>query len=678
MAGFSRILLCITMFVILALPCSALSIRCLSIASNGDVTVTWNPSGTSSASYRSWHVYHSIAAAGPYSLVDSNNIYTDTSEIHIGANAGLNPAWYVIIYKSNNGSADILSDTVRTIGLNLINPNSGYANLSWNPIHVPPLASSSIYYQIYREYPAGVITLIDSINVLTAPVPMVYNDLISICNDTIKYHIELIDQSGCISNSIVKADKFQDFHPPDLVEIDSVSIDPVTGNVVIGWLQSPDADANRYVVHIINGANANSIDTVYGRSITAYASTINGSAMSQAFVLLVMDSCDNKPNLSQIHSTIFTTAQFNRCEKSIQLDWSPYDAWGTPVNYEILVSVNGAGETSAGFTTATSFIDTNIVSGNIYCYRIRAHETVSLRTSSSNRVCITPAFPPPPDYSYIRKVSVTGSNSVLIEAFVDASSSVSGYELQRSLSPLGPFITIASVTVTGVSDISFTDDVSTSEGPWYYQIITLDSCQLPVYTSQISQTILLTATAEDNYLNAVNWTNYSDWAGNVNSYNLYRSINGVMDPVPFMTFSSSDFNFIDSVLEDFFSGGEFCYVIEAIEGSGNPYFFLDSVRSNEVCVEQSPLIFIPNAFHPGGGLNEIFYPSNSFVNPEGYSLDIFDRWGERIFHSEDPHQGWDGSSHKKFAQEGIYIYLLKAKDPDGNEIFKKGSVTLIR
>jgi gliding motility-associated-like protein len=105
---------------------------------------------------------------------------------------------------------------------------------------------------------------------------------------------------------------------------------------------------------------------------------------------------------------------------------------------------------------------------------------------------------------------------------------------------------------------------------------------------------------------------------------------------------------------------------------------LDSARSNEVCLNQDPAIFIPNAFHPGGSLNDIFYPSNGFVDTKSYSLHIFNRWGEVVFQTNNPRVGWDGSSNGKRAPEAVYIYRLIATTSDGTPIEKVGSVTLIR
>ena len=105
---------------------------------------------------------------------------------------------------------------------------------------------------------------------------------------------------------------------------------------------------------------------------------------------------------------------------------------------------------------------------------------------------------------------------------------------------------------------------------------------------------------------------------------------------------------------------------------------MDTSRSNEICLTQTPIIFIPNAFHPGGLYNEVFYCSNAFVSAVDYSFDIYNRWGENIFHTTNPQEGWTGTVNGQQAPEAIYIYRLKTKNADGSDLEKVGSVTLIR
>jgi gliding motility-associated-like protein len=75
------------------------------------------------------------------------------------------------------------------------------------------------------------------------------------------------------------------------------------------------------------------------------------------------------------------------------------------------------------------------------------------------------------------------------------------------------------------------------------------------------------------------------------------------------------------------------------------------------CVSKS---FIPNAFSPNGdGLNDIFKPT--LINFENYSLEIYNRWGEKIFESTDVKLGWDAFYQGEAVQDGVYHYFMRYK-----------------
>jgi len=75
------------------------------------------------------------------------------------------------------------------------------------------------------------------------------------------------------------------------------------------------------------------------------------------------------------------------------------------------------------------------------------------------------------------------------------------------------------------------------------------------------------------------------------------------------------------------------------------------------CVSKS---FIPSAFTPNGdGLNDIFRPT--LINFEDYRLVIYNRWGEKIFESDDSDFGWDGTYKGAAVQNGVYSFVMRYK-----------------
>ena len=92
-----------------------------------------------------------------------------------------------------------------------------------------------------------------------------------------------------------------------------------------------------------------------------------------------------------------------------------------------------------------------------------------------------------------------------------------------------------------------------------------------------------------------------------------------------------------------------------------------------------PIVYIPNAFTPNDDkLNDNFHLSGSYLdNLEDFEIYIYDRWGEVVFHSNDPYFVWDGS-YKKRDRIDVFIYQMNYRLGKQKEIlYKKGSVTCI-
>ena len=83
----------------------------------------------------------------------------------------------------------------------------------------------------------------------------------------------------------------------------------------------------------------------------------------------------------------------------------------------------------------------------------------------------------------------------------------------------------------------------------------------------------------------------------------------------------------------------------------------------------SSYVNIPNVFTPNGDqLNQFFTIDDRLV---GTTFDVFDRWGQRVYHSDDYKNNWDGDD----LPSGVYFYLL-----NGGEciVEKKGTLTILR
>ncbi|MBK7666170.1 MAG: gliding motility-associated C-terminal domain-containing protein [Sphingobacteriaceae bacterium] len=91
-------------------------------------------------------------------------------------------------------------------------------------------------------------------------------------------------------------------------------------------------------------------------------------------------------------------------------------------------------------------------------------------------------------------------------------------------------------------------------------------------------------------------------------------------------------------------------------------------------------IYVPNAFTPNAdGVNDIFQPKGFGVVK--YEINIFDRWGERVFHTTTFEEGWDGTFQgrgQNICKEDSYTWIINATSVFGKSHELKGHVTLIR
>jgi gliding motility-associated-like protein len=96
-----------------------------------------------------------------------------------------------------------------------------------------------------------------------------------------------------------------------------------------------------------------------------------------------------------------------------------------------------------------------------------------------------------------------------------------------------------------------------------------------------------------------------------------------------------------------------------------------------ITVYEAYNFYIPNSFSPNGdGLNDVFLPkAEGIVN---YSMEIFDRWGQIIFRTNDVSVGWDGTYQQKPCSNDTYVWKINFKIRGGISKNLTGSVSVIR
>jgi gliding motility-associated-like protein len=102
-----------------------------------------------------------------------------------------------------------------------------------------------------------------------------------------------------------------------------------------------------------------------------------------------------------------------------------------------------------------------------------------------------------------------------------------------------------------------------------------------------------------------------------------------------------------------------------------------ATASVTIVVEENSSIVIPNIFSPNGdGTNDFLTITSTGI--QEMNIDIFNRWGQKVYVISAPGQSWDGKlSNGQDASEGTYFYLLKAIGFDKKEYERQGPVMLV-
>ncbi len=90
----------------------------------------------------------------------------------------------------------------------------------------------------------------------------------------------------------------------------------------------------------------------------------------------------------------------------------------------------------------------------------------------------------------------------------------------------------------------------------------------------------------------------------------------------------------------------------------NQYGCKDTI-SKYVEIGPEYTFYIPNTFTPNeDGTNEMF--TGTGIGIKGYKMWIYDRWGEKLYYTEDITKGWDGSVKGIQDKDKVDVYTYRA------------------
>jgi len=117
-----------------------------------------------------------------------------------------------------------------------------------------------------------------------------------------------------------------------------------------------------------------------------------------------------------------------------------------------------------------------------------------------------------------------------------------------------------------------------------------------------------------------------------------------------------------------------------------PYAVTLIVKSDKGCMDtitqlivvgEDYGIYVPNSFTPNGdGLNDVFSAKGYGISK--FEMSIFDRWGEKMFTTNDIHNAWDGKYRGILCKEDAYTWKIDLVNVFGKSKELTGHVTLIK
>lgn len=393
--------------------------------------------------------------------------------------------------------------------------------------------------------------------------------------------------------------------------------------------------------------------------------TMNSVTESYCYRTYHEDSCGSSSDSSNLHCTVFLQTSSTIHGKN-ELSWTPYIGWTNVKEYRVLRLLNnGLRQVIANLPASqTSFTD-SLLCDSVYCYLIGAVHPGKSIESFSNSACQRPIFNPVQLTTEVKRVTVVDDSYIEINA--EDTTGIS-YTFIKQING-----NVVDQMVT--NEPHFNDyNVEVDDKSYTYLVTSTDRCGITSTAGNIGKSMVLDLSKDDRL--HFRWTAYREWDGGVSDYVLFRKQgdNFLAYKTQIGTDTTMDVE-ISSEIET-----SNCFKVVAFGHGGA----VES-HSNVVCLESEPMIFIPNAFSPYSDHgNDDFKPIALFIrSPEDYDngiyeFQIFNRWGEMVYESNNPEQGWKGDYKNKPAMAGAYFYWFRVRGLDQRVRTYSGTVNLIR
>lgn len=567
----------------------------------------------------------------------------------------------------------IIANTVLSLSV----LNQSVAQLSWTMPYDPMPAGN---FEVVRSIPGAPPEVRASLPATAAA----YNDTVSgICDDTLAtYYVEFVTPQ-CATQSQRAVDEFLDIIPPPQPVIETAEVDPLTGDIIVYWDPVDAPDLNLYRIQDIDLLNQQflNVGVVQAGEPTEFVYPGAGENGEKTLAVIAFDLCGNDASFAGTVTTMFAEADYSECGTDAMVSWSEYEGWPEGVEaYQVKARIDGGApvliEELSGEET---FYIAEVEPNREYCFFVEAVSAGAQRNSTSNQACVITDYPVVADFLYNSYVTVVDNTTVEVALLQDPDAVGMRYELFRARQT-GGFVKVGTFEQTAEEKIVYVDtDLDTRNLTYRYKWRAFDGCGVNIGESNTGSNMTLTAIAETReFANFLTWTPYQEWENGVERYRIQRKVGpeGVFED--YAEVDGETVVFTDDVEEFQFEEGEFCYKIIA-EESANSYGVSSQSETVVRCATQPPVMWIPSAMVINGEPdNRVFKPVAAFIDFDTFRMEIYNKWGMRIFESDDVHEGWDGTYRGNEVPRDMYRYIISYSDGSGRPYIEQDVVYVLK
>ncbi len=460
---------------------------------------------------------------------------------------------------------------------------------------------------------------------------------------------------------------------PQIVPIVSLNV-VNTSEVLLTWKAITSPNIIGYIIYKKSGNGFIPIDTIVGTSYTD--SKAKADTKSEQYQILALNQCGSTSLFDPPNNTILLKGIENACAQKFVIFWNDFKNWSIPVSkYEIWLSFNNKAPLLYATVSSkdTIYEFPNVIDKKNYKFFVRAVQAVTGITAKSNIFEINSNINQPVTDLYLTNVTTDSKNRVELFWIWNDNAKIDSVIICKSTDSIN-FKSIAGYRPKyPIGDLASYVDTSKINGKAYYQIKTIDVCDT-MKSSNIASNIWLIGTLVGGNKNVLNWSPLENIYGRISQYDVYRILDGIASSLPSPNSNTSR---TDLIGQDEL---KICYVVEASYELTLPNGTTDktTMRSNTICIDQKVNIFVPNAFSPSG-LNPEFKPVIGLKeNIVAYQMTIYNRYGGKLFFTNDKDEGWNGTINNSIAPEGSYTYYISIVQTSGEAKQFKGNFILIR